>query len=298
MVEEFTLQHNVQQEWKWLAVLDFFLAGTGAGLFLVSLFLGIEMAGVIGLVATALGAVALLADLGRPERFWRAISRPSTSWISRGAILVTVFLVFGALHSAPAIPLFSGLPWTTGAGFGMVTGIIAAVAGLGVMAYTGFLLADSPAIAAWQSALVPIQFVAFSLLTGTGALYLLLPFLSPSAVSLPVWEAIGLTLSVLVLLMLVAYPLILRSSTSGAREAERELIKGRLGVPFLGGGIIIGLLIPIAVVAYLLLAGISVAAATAPLFLIGVLLIVGGLCFRYCLLNAGFYEPVIQGMRS
>ncbi|MDP2661677.1 MAG: DmsC/YnfH family molybdoenzyme membrane anchor subunit, partial [Dehalococcoidia bacterium] len=285
---------KAQHEWGWLAVLDFFLAGSGAGLFLVGMVLGLDSVGAIGVVAAALGALTLLADLGHPERFWRAISRPGTSWISRGAILVSLFLVFGAVHAAPAVSFLSWLPWTSGSALGTVTGIIAALAAIGVMAYTGFLLADSPAVPAWQSALVPVQFVVISLLTGAGGLYLLLPFTNAAKVNLQIWEAIGLGLGVCALLMLLAYPLILGSSTSGARRAGHELIGGHLGLPFLGGGVLVGLVIPIAVILYLMLAGAVLAAATAPLGLAGLFFIIGGLSFRYSLLKAGFYEPVLQ----
>lgn len=294
MVEEFTLEFKAQKEWGWLAILDFFLAGGGAGLFLIGFIFRLDLAAAIGVVGVAAGALALLLDLGRPERFWRTILRPGTSWISRGTILAVLFLVFGTLHAAPTVSWFSWLPWTADGGFGAVAGAIAAVAAVGVMAYTGFLLADSPAIPAWQSGLVPIQFIALSLLTGIGGLYLLLPFLSSGTVRLQVWEGLGLGLSLGVLLMLMAYTLALHSSTSGARHAERELIRGRLLLPFLGGCVLVGLLVPLAIIAYLFLADTPLAAATPPLTLAGALLVIGALLFRYSLLKAAFYEPVMQ----
>ncbi|MBI2952795.1 MAG: polysulfide reductase NrfD [Chloroflexi bacterium] len=290
MVEEFTLRFKAQEEWGWLAILDFFLAGGGAGLFLIGLFLEVNLALLFGLGATVLGALALLLDLGHPERFWRAISRPGSSWISRGVILVTVYVVCGTIYAASRA---AGLPWATDSTLYGVVGAIAAIAAVGVMAYTGFVLVDSPGIPAWQSALLPVQFIVFSLLTGAGGLYLLLPVLGDAGrLQALAWVGIGLACGGLV--VLAAYLVGLYSSTSAAQQAARDLIQGRLALHFLGVVVLLGLVVPLIILGYLIVARAQLTAAAPALMVTGALFIVGGLLFRYSLIKAGCYEPVWQ----
>ena len=54
--------------WLWLA---FFFSEIGAGLFIVSLFLGFWLGGVIGWISCALGGGLHLVYLGKPLRAWR-----------------------------------------------------------------------------------------------------------------------------------------------------------------------------------------------------------------------------------
>lgn len=285
-IEEFTLQYKAQQEWGWLANLDFFLAGGGAGLFLIGLAFGIGIALPIGLAAAALGALTLLIDLGQPQRSWTAITRPGTSWISRGAILVALFLVFGVISTA--------LPPISDDGLRITIEAIAAIAAVGVMAYTGFLLAASPGIPAWHGALVPVQFVVLSLLTGCGGLYLIVPLHGGATISFRALELVGVGLGLGALLMLVAYLVALRSSASGARQAEHELVQGRLVLHFLGGGVLMGLVVPLAILVYLFLSELPLAHVATLLAAAGVLLIVGVLLTRYSLLKVGFYQPIVE----
>ena len=83
-----------QKEWGWKMTSDIFLAGTGGGLFLVSLIIdllfGLKQIAVSGAVVSIfliiLGLIFLFAELGHKERFWQVILNPKASWISRGAI--------------------------------------------------------------------------------------------------------------------------------------------------------------------------------------------------------------------
>ncbi len=287
--EEFTLDFKTQHEWEWLAVLDFFLAGGGAGLFLLGALLSVEVATLLGVIATALGAIALLVDLGRPERFWRAISNPTTSWISRGALLVSAFLLFGAIH------ILLWLTGNTGSGLDTAAVVIAAIAAVGVMAYTGFLLSFSPAIPAWHSTLLPIMFIASSLVTAVGAIFLLAPMLDQGFVGthLEAWKRLGLLLMATDVVLVLAYVATMLSSTLAARQAVRQLTQGSLASAFVGGALVVGLLLPLALVATAYLADIGLPTVKTYLAISGILLVVGGLTLRYSLLRAGVYQPLV-----
>ncbi|MBI2916799.1 MAG: polysulfide reductase NrfD [Chloroflexi bacterium] len=284
--EEFTLDFKTQREWGWLAVLDFFLAGGGAGAFLLGILLNVYPAVVIGVIGVGLGALALLADLGRPERAWRAISNPGTSWISRGALIVGVFLLFAVVH----ILLTLSNPNANDT----VVKAIAGIAAVGVMAYTGFLLSFSPAIPAWHSTLLPVMFIASSLITGMGALLVV----GAVADRLPAqargsWDQTGLLLMVTALILALAYITTMLSSTLAARQAIQQLTKGDLSLPFLGGVILAGLVAPLAIFTILYLGDVSLASASVAAAIAGILLIVGGVSLRHSLLRAGVYQPIV-----
>lgn len=92
-----------QKEWidgrgllLWLA---FFFSEIGAALYMVSLFLNYWVGCVAGwLVCAILGGGLHLAYLGKPQRSWRSILRSGSSELSRGIIIMSLFLVLGALN--------------------------------------------------------------------------------------------------------------------------------------------------------------------------------------------------------
>ena len=99
---------KAQSKWSWLIAAYLFLAGLGGGAYVtgaVAGFLGEqEWAGVakigvcLGFPCVAVGCIFLLVDLGSPAKFWRAGMRPNTSWVARGTIIITIFMILGAIH--------------------------------------------------------------------------------------------------------------------------------------------------------------------------------------------------------
>jgi hypothetical protein len=70
----------------------------------------------LSFVVIAVGGLILVADLGRPLRFIRAVMKPGTSWISRGAIADFIFLVTGGILVLPDLTIgaarpLAWLPW-------------------------------------------------------------------------------------------------------------------------------------------------------------------------------------------
>src|SRR3989337_3517248 len=157
MAHEFNMKLTPQEEWSWLLAVDLFLGGMGGGLFLLFLIFNLSPSiAVLSLGLVALGAVVLMVELGRPLRAWRALLKPFSSWISRGVIFVSLFLIFGALYVAPAFEFFSWLPWGDDPTARKTIGAIAGAAALLVTLYPGFVLAASPSIPFWNSPLLPV----------------------------------------------------------------------------------------------------------------------------------------------
>ena len=189
-MDRFTLEPKVQRVWDAPHATWFTLMGVGGGIFVLARLLGVELdlgvvlgiplADVISFAAIAVGGLILIADLGKPMRFIRAVLNPSTSWISRGAIADFVFLLTGGLLVLPALELgdsmpFEGLPWDAAGddGFGRVLEIVAVLAAVVVMFYAGQVLAAPRAIPYWHSPLIPLQFLLSSAATSLALVMLL-----------------------------------------------------------------------------------------------------------------------------
>lgn len=285
MIDQFVIGFKTQRSWGSLAATDFFLGGTGAGTFILSMYLGILPGMIIGWVAVALGAVALLIDLGRPDRFLRAGSRIASSWISRGVICTGVFLLFGILRLAAAIA--TSLPWGASSGLGQAIGVAATLGALGVMLYTGFLLSQSPSIPFWNTTMLPLLFALSAFSCGIGVVLVLAAL--GQVVDFKSVEVVGAGLFGVSLVFLWVYILSMSSSTVAAKESVKMLMSGRLAMSFLIGVNVIGLAIPLILAAAAYLGGTS-----AILLLAGILALVGGYLFRDSMLKAGVYPPVID----
>lgn len=280
MAHEFNTELTAQEEWSWLLALDLFFAGLGGGLFL--LFQIYDLPPIIALLSLGfviLGALVLMAELGRPLRAWRALCKPFSSWISRGVIFVTLFVVFGALYSAPA---FDALSWLAPGGgtARKAIGVVAGISALFVTLYPGFVLSASPSIPFWNSPLLPLLFSSHSLMVASGLIFLISP-LALQGADLQALRSLGQILIVANFVLVAIYLATLKGSGLAAKEAVRRLNHGPLGWTFNVGAILIGMIVPLVVFLWL----------PSAIALAGLFILIGGLLFRYCVLKAGVYVP-------
>ena len=78
---DFRIGYTAQHEWAWLITAAFFFGSVGAGLFLVSYFVGFWQGALAGLLSVAvLKSIAHVLFLGKPLRAWRAVAKWRTSW--------------------------------------------------------------------------------------------------------------------------------------------------------------------------------------------------------------------------
>ncbi len=279
MAQGFNTSLNCQQEWSWLLAIWLFLGGSGSGLFVLFKILGLApvFAGIsLGLVAV--GGLVLLLELGNPLRVWRTVSRPGTSWLSRGVVFVLIFLVTGFLSVAPEFAPFSWLPVARG---GAVSGSLEWVAGLCalmIILYPGFFLSSNRAIPFWNTPFVPVLFVGFALLGGSGLVLLFSALLKTGSSSILTLAAV---LIVINLILILVYLLVMGRSNAAARESVRLLKGAPLGWAFWIGVIAVGMVLPLIVALSLQPAAPAAGAA----------ILLGGLLFRYCVLKAGVFVP-------
>jgi formate-dependent nitrite reductase membrane component NrfD len=272
--------YRPQREWiegrGVLIVVAHFFSGIGAGAWLLGVAFEVRLGLWLGLAAVGVcSGLAHLAFLGRPERFWRILARPRTSWISRGIWSIGVFLVSGAAYAMLAAP-------------GPVRALllVLSLAGaIGVLLYEGFVYAASVAIPFWRTALLPILYVAYGL-RGGAALLLVAGALGGAAFDLAAVEALKLwvvaSTGVLVALLLVRA----RSRGGAAERSLERLLFGPLAPSFYGGTVLLGLVLPIGLHAF-------GAESLAVLAAIGVASLLGDFYVKYCVVKAGVYVPTV-----
>ena len=280
-----------QKEWSqgkgWFLIIAIFLGGLGGGTYLVSMWLNFNLGLLLGWLMVLFGkTTAHLLFLGRPSRFWRAFARPQSSWISRGIIILILFLIFSALQLAPLVKQLEWLPWATDS---FLLKTLASILALGLIMYTGFLLGSIKAIAFWNDAFVPILFILYSLLGGMGLLLAIHGFVPGGTGYISRLESIAPWLLSLVALVLAVYIYIMYNKGPAARRAVLDITRGKTAPVFIFGVVIMGIAIPMSVAIYSLLNEASWLLLTAG----AVCELAGGFSFRYSLLKAGTYEALI-----
>lgn len=282
--ESFVMGYRTQTEWRWLIPAAFFLGGLGAGTFMVSLFTGFTLAAAIGWLVAVVGkGVVHFIYLGKPLRFWRAMMKPQSSWISRGILGMIGLAVFGGIYLGMASGVLPGQGSSAQTVFAVLAGLSAFV----VMIYDGFVIATPPSIPLWHNAIMPMLALAYSLLGGTTLVLLLATAgagsLTEETISgLHRLEMVMVVFNFLVLMFLLS---ISWSASATARESVILLLK-RYGILFVGGVIVVGLAATglLALAAAELTLGILLAIALCEL--------VGDFLVWFTLLNSGVYQPI------
>jgi len=289
---------EVQQNWGWFVVLYIFLAGLGGGIFFFSFLLintlnePAEIGVYLGPVLVLIGTFMLLFDLGSPVRAIRLFTARNTlltSWMSRGAWILTAFIILGLAYALPAVSFFEWLPWNQ-AGWGRVSGFVAAILSIVVMLYPGLLLGVIKSIPLWNTSALPLLFLASGLDTGMAGV-VLLSLASPlifDASALHLLAVIDIVLIFMVLVVLGAYLEMVRQTGETAAVSMRLLLTPL----FIWGVVVAGLLVPLAVLAFSI--GVSDIQTIRVLETItGILILGGGLLLRYGVVKSGVRLPVI-----
>jgi formate-dependent nitrite reductase membrane component NrfD len=293
----FEVGYNPQTEWKWLITSAFFCGELGAGIFLVSLFL-IGTAPALSFWAAALGwavvagpkNLAHLVYLGKPWRFWRGLSRPGQSWITRGFYGTFALCGFGFLHLVLFYDVaFGGASSLTPVGQFVM--IIAGIAAFIVMIYDGIVLTYSPSIPLWNNSLIPVLRVAYSLMGGVTMVLLLslLPFegLNLAEEQLHFWTQIERALVIANLLMIVIYVMTLTYQVTAAKESVALIIRKKYPMVFWIGVVGIGL------VAILFLPILATTETLGLLLIVAICELIGDFCILFLLLRAGVFSPLM-----
>ncbi len=291
-----TLGYRDQHVWGGMIATALFAGGTGAGAYFMSKILfstGVissftaSTSGWIELFFAATGIFFLTIHLGRPLRFLNAIRRPQSAWISRGAIIPPMFVLFVFVSLLPSISALQNLPWREGTVAWKTIVMIAMVLGIGYIMYTGMVISTWNSIPFWNTPLIPIIFTAASLMGGTAITEIVMAF---RGITSPIIDLIvmGFIIGNAVLIALLIIDSRTREKT--IRESMRRFINLGGGIFFWMGILLVGFVLPLALVMIDYWASPGGALGRTLLVIAGIAILIGGLCQRYCVLKAGRYR--------
>ncbi len=281
---EFMVKYTPQRDWieghGILIAFAMFFGGISGGLYLASLvfdnMLGMFIAWLLAMVA---GGTDML-HLSKPMRFWRMMLKPGSSWISRGFILIWLFLGAAMIQLA----LSQWAPGTAETVFKVLAGIMA----FGVAIYSGFVVGYVGAIKLWNSAVIPILYVISGLTSGLAVL-LLVSFNKSSDTLLSVADYLLAALVAYAIFVAIYFWVATYSSVT-TRDSVVRVLRGNIAPAFWLGMVLLGIIVPIALVAPFSLAD---NASTAAFAVAAVGTIIGGVMLRYVILKGGLYSPLL-----
>ena len=217
---------------------------------------------VVGMAFLLVTAVLLVVDLKRPDRFWYLLTRPNpTSWLVWGGYILTAAGGIAFLWLLAAALGLDGLQTAL-----MVIGIPLAVATAG---YTALLFAQAEGRDFWQSPLLLPQLLAQATVAGASALLLVGVAAGAPTHDLKVLAAV-LAGGLLVATGLLGTELTVPHVNSQVRRTVELITAGPYRGAFWGAVLLLGTLVPLALVAVLFGTGAvvvpGVLAAVAALF--------------------------------
>jgi formate-dependent nitrite reductase membrane component NrfD len=274
--------YRFQRHWDNSMAYAFFFAEAGGGVFFVSLLLNSLPGMILGLILVSTGKPYFhLAHMGVPMKSWRAMMRPDRSWISRGLLGLMLMIGSGFLYvtallfgEQAGLPADSTLVW--------LVKIVAAVSTLVVMSYQGFAMSHSSAISIWNSAIMPMSSLLYSLTIG----------LAVAMVILPAEQGVNFADTQLLLLLGlgIMHLMFLHGGwhgSPGARTSIELLLQTFYARWYLGLVIALGTVLP----ALLLW---TVPGSTVVSFVAAASTLAGFMAWRILIFKIGVYEPVMS----
>jgi formate-dependent nitrite reductase membrane component NrfD len=233
--------------WGWEVSAYVFTKAISAGAFLIpflAIMLGYEVSPTaklwsagISLVFLALTGLFLVMDLDRPDRFLNVLLRPQwKSWLVKGGYTITVFgllvTIWGAMTFFEIQTGETILLWIT-AGFAILLAI-----------YTAFLFAQAKGRDFWQSPTLPLHMLVHSVMAGVSIFVLAALIFGQEE-----WMSIlanTLIIALVVNLFTLITELTITHPTTSAKTVVKMITKGRYKNLFWFVTVLVGNLIPLA----------------------------------------------------
>ena len=299
-----------QRVWRWEIAIYLYLAGMGAGAYVVGMvihwFINPELPVILfgfnfdlakpalfwGPLFVAIGAPFLILDLGIKKRFLYACLNPKTSWVARGFLILSTFIVLGLIVFGISF-LFPRLFIDPPAALIALEGI-SLIFALGTAIYTGILLKSVKYVPIWNTPLLPVLFLASALSTGSMGIILAMMgsgLIFSSETLIFVAQRIVSSEQVLIVIeaVILAFYLYCRYRVKDQGETSvRMLLSGNLKPIFWGGIVLTGFVFPVAL-EYIY----SCCPDYPPLlYATGILLLCGGFFLRLGVLASGVKEQL------
>ncbi len=254
----YNAQHRIQ--WHWELASYIITKNIAGGLFMLlslnSLFnpsgfspVSFLAAGFTAMVFTLLTVLLLVKDLSQPKRFFLILLRPQwKSWLTRGAfILISFTAVAGLWWLLEAAAYWRLISPQLMDGIRPFAAVLTFPLALFTVIYTAFLLGQAEGRDMWQSPLLSFQLAAQSLMLSSGV-FLILGALVAFPQGLHHLLVVLFPISIAANLLLTLAGHFNTFASEVALLGFREMTQGRLRSFFWMGGIVLGHLIPLALV--------------------------------------------------
>ena len=276
---DYTIFHHIP--WGGAYAIYFFTIGLSAALFFFSAlswfredYTALRLkTGYLSFALLAISAALLVSDLSQPLRFLNAINPAYLNFSSPLAWGGLNLLSFGIVSLLYLVMLRKG-----NEGWARKLAVAGAVLALGLPVYTGFDLTVHQNRPVWNTPLMPVLFVALSLVSGAAVASFLAAGearLIGALRQIMLWSVGAVGVMLVSLLGTTAY------GGVGQELTFMILTTGSLSLAFLWLGVILGTAVPIG----LLLA--PMGRQTNTVMLSALLVLVGGMALRYSILVGG-----------
>jgi polysulfide reductase chain C len=296
-----------QEHWGWIIAIYLYLAGMGAGSFIIGtvlnwfadpsrvvpvygLPLDLAKAAILwGPILVAIGAPFLILDLGIKKRFLYACLNPRTSWVARGFLILSAFIVLGLLALVISILSFQWLIEQTT--LRRTLEIITILFAFATAIYTGILLKATKSIPLWNTYLLPLLFLVSALSTGSMAIILSTLGTGLFSYDAGVLKALIGGEQILVVIEAIFLYLYLSQryrATEQGKDSVRLLLFGEKKLIFWGGIVLLGFVFPV------ILEGVAsfFHSNVVLVFVSGLILLCGGFFLRFGVISAGIKEQI------
>lgn len=256
----YNAQHHIP--WHWPVPAYLVTKGIGAGVFMllvaIHFLTDVGTAPRISIVNSTMGFLSLLFiglttgllvyDLERPERFLKILLRPQwKSWLTRGAVLLIGFTILaGVWWLLEMGDLLFAWDWV-----GVIRPIFLILIlpfAIGVAIYTAFLFAQAEGRDLWQSPLLPAHLLIQALLVGSGTFLIVEPLMDFPEAILQLIRATFIAMLIIDLFVMFAGEFTIPHASEVAALAAHEISHGRYKNHFWYGSILVGHVVPFALV--------------------------------------------------
>jgi Fe-S-cluster-containing dehydrogenase component/formate-dependent nitrite reductase membrane component NrfD len=204
------------------------------------------LANAAALAFLSLTGLLLVADLKRPERFWRILVHPNwDSWLARGSFLI---MVYGALLTGWLVAELLG--WEPDGALASAGGLATCVAAGATAAYTGWLFGQARGRVLWMKRGLWLDLLAQAAVAGSALLLLVQPALESDPAAVERLEGL-LELGLLAHLfaLMVEGRLAPKGRETEYARASRLVSHGPYAHRYWLGGIAVGCALPLALIA-------------------------------------------------
>ncbi|TAK48158.1 MAG: hypothetical protein EPO23_08760 [Xanthobacteraceae bacterium] len=291
LINDLRSDYRPQREWGEgrgiLMVIGHFLVGVAGGTWLMSSIYGVTAGLVVAFILGILGGLVHLLFLGNPKNALKMMRHVRTSWVSRGFVGLSLFLVGGGVYLTLLMVSADTGGWMA---LFWIAKVMAAAGMVTIIGYMGFCYTASKAIPFWHSPLHPAIYIAFAVRGGIAALLVIGAFLGVAADDwlLKLWLIVTAIVTLFYVLELQGA---MTSGNVAARRSVGDLLSGRLALIFYGGTLLLGLIIPILLLTVMANISLTVMA------IVGLASVAGDFFMKLTTVRAGVYLPLVISAR-